>query len=53
MLGAWDLIEPSLRAGIAAVAAGDLRLVPSAGTEEAALLGAAHRARERARSGSA
>jgi glucokinase len=53
MLGAWDLIEPSLRAGIAAagVAADELRLVPSVGTEEAALLGAAHRARERARSG--
>ena len=47
MLGAWDLIEPSLRAGIAAH---EIRLVPSAGTEEAALLGAAHRARERARS---
>ena len=55
MLGAWDLIEPSLRAGVeaAGVAADAIRLVPSAGTEEAAVLGAAHRARERARSRSA
>lgn len=52
MLGAWDLIERSLRAGIATTgdAANDIRLVPSAGTEEAALLGAAYTARERTRS---
>ena len=52
MLGAWDLIEPSLRAGIAAagVAANEILLVPSGGTEQAALLGAAYMARERARS---
>jgi glucokinase len=49
MLGAWDLIESPLRAGVAAVAedtGARLRLVPTAGTEEAALLGAAHRAAE-------
>ena len=50
MLGAWELVEPSLRAGLASVAPGmeRLRLAPSAGTEAAALLGAASRAAERA-----
>jgi glucokinase len=55
MLGAWDIIEPSLRTGIAAsgFAVEELRIVPTAGTEEAALLGAAHQARERVRAGRA
>jgi glucokinase len=52
MLGAWDLIESPLRAGVEADApdaGARLALVPSAGSEDAALLGAAHVAAERVR----